>query len=133
MKEATTSARGIRWGLMSRLESLEYTDDFALLAQSHNDMRAKINLLSERAKVVGLQVNVQKTKSLRINTRNNEQFMVNETQIENVARFNYLGSIITTNGVAEDDIDNRIRLVKNLNISKKQSCRLDSVKFRQTK
>ncbi|XP_055384586.1 uncharacterized protein LOC129614181 [Condylostylus longicornis] len=110
MKETTTTPRGIRWGIMGRLESLEYADDVALLAQSHSDMQRKINLLSEKARVAGLRINIKKTKSLRINSRNNEQFKINETPIEDVTRFNYLGSIITTDGGAEEDINNRIGL-----------------------
>lgn len=109
MREITSTPRGIRWTITSRLEDLDYADDIALLAQSHRDMQEKINLLGEKAKTVGLVINTKKTKSLRINTTNNNNFVIDNTTIEDVQKFNYLGSIISTKGGCEEDIANRIK------------------------
>ncbi|CAG9826883.1 unnamed protein product, partial [Diabrotica balteata] len=54
-------------------------------------------------------LNISKTKSMRVNARDNTLFTINIIQIENVENFMYLGNVITKSRGAEDDICMSIR------------------------
>lgn len=49
----------IQWGLLSRLEDLDYADDLCVFTHSHSDMYQKLLRLQEEANKVGLQINVK--------------------------------------------------------------------------
>ena len=68
--------RGIRWGLVDRLEDLDFADDLCLFSEAHREMQAKLGDLTEEAGKVGLAINVKKTKVLRVNTNKAEPFML---------------------------------------------------------
>ncbi len=57
-------------------------------------MQAKLNNLVEESQKVGLRVNIEKTKDLRVNSRVTEAFRIGEEAIERVDDFLYLGSKI---------------------------------------
>ena len=57
--------RGIRWGLVDRLEDLDFSDDLCLLSEAHREMQAKLGDLTNEAGNVGLAINVKKSKALR--------------------------------------------------------------------
>ena len=109
MSKVTQEQRGISWGLFDRLEDLDYADDVCLLSHSFTDMQSKLNCLIQEAAKVGLHLNIAKTKSMRIGTNNVNNFHILNTSIEEVAEFCYLGSIISKDGGATADVDNRIR------------------------
>jgi len=72
MKETTKhQARGIQWSLSKHLEDIDFADDVALLSQRHNNMTQKLEGIRETAAMIGLKINIQKTKSLRVNQGNN--------------------------------------------------------------
>jgi hypothetical protein len=60
--------RGIQWGMKDRLEGLDFADDICLLSQRHAriDMKDKLMRLQQEAKLAGLNINVYKTKEMRI-------------------------------------------------------------------
>lgn len=91
---------------------MEYADDIALLAHTHRNMQQKIDALNTEAHKVGLKINIAKTKTLRLNAGNIRPLVINNTNIEDVTTFNYLGSTLTTSGGAEEDINNRIKLAR---------------------
>ena len=62
---------GIRWNFMNRLEDLEFADNIALISSKFEDMQMKTNKLEETASKTGLKININKTKSMRINTKIN--------------------------------------------------------------
>ncbi|XP_030748908.1 uncharacterized protein LOC115876993 [Sitophilus oryzae] len=72
-------------------------------------MEVMLRRLKTEADKVGLSINIDKTKSMRINTNNNTPFNVGIKHVENVTEFTYLGSILTANGGADADIVSRIR------------------------
>jgi hypothetical protein len=47
-------------------------------------MQAKLNNLVEESQKVGLRVNIEKTKDLRVNSRTTEAFRIGEEAIERV-------------------------------------------------
>ena len=63
------------------LEDLDYADDICLLAQWFCDMEEKLNRLKEEAELVGLHININKTKGMRVNTSNMQKFRLEETEI----------------------------------------------------
>ena len=60
--------RGIQWSMKERLEDLDYADDICLLAQRFCVMEEKLKRLKEEAELVGLHININKTKGMRVNT-----------------------------------------------------------------
>ncbi|KAI5729125.1 hypothetical protein M8J77_025799 [Diaphorina citri] len=110
MTKVTRIKRGIQWGLINRLEDIDFADDICLLSQNLKDMKDKIEDLRKDAMEVGLKINVKKTKRMDINCKRNEDIFLNGEVIEKVESFQYLGSIITTSGGAEEDI--KIRILK---------------------
>jgi hypothetical protein len=101
---------GIQWSLRSNdhLEELAYADDIALLSTRQADMQEKLIALQNNAKIVGLNINISKTKSMAIGTQA-ATFFIEENPIESVNSFTYLGSEITTDGGAREDVKIRIR------------------------
>ena len=57
--------RGIQWSMKERLEDLDYAD-ICLLAQRFDDMEEKLKRLKEEAELVGLHININKTKGIKL-------------------------------------------------------------------
>ena len=72
-------------------------------------MQTKLGDLIKEAGRVGLAINVKKTKALRVNTSKTESFMVGGESIEDVDSFVYLGSKVTKDGGAAQDVVQRIQ------------------------
>ena len=115
MRRVTTKPRGIHWNTFERLSDLDYADDIVLLSHTIAEMRDLLAELVRCAGEVGLSINVAKTKYMCINkptsTRCSAQGLtLGSESIEEVDKFVYLGSVISTSGGAEEDDLNRIRL-----------------------
>jgi hypothetical protein len=95
--------------MKERLEDLDYADDICLLAQRFCDMDEKLKRLKEEAELAGLHININKTKGMRVNSSNIKKFGLEETEIEKVGSFVYLGSVVSVNGRTEEDITSRIK------------------------
>ena len=109
MKETTTGSRnGIQWTLVDQLEDLDFADDLALLAHTHTQMQAKTTKLEAISSKLGLKINTDKTKTIRINSNASEQIMINNFGIEDVTSFTYLGSVINITGGTDEDVLARI-------------------------
>ena len=96
--------RGIIWTLMDILENLDFADDIVLLAHRHQDIRMKTNDVALIGRQVGLNINTDKTKLMKINARSDQQVTIDNKNIEGVQEFVYLGSKITTDGNSEMDV-----------------------------
>ena len=75
---------GIQWKLTSKLNNLNFADDLALLSSTQQQMQVKLNKLDFEARWVGLKINAEKTKIMRINPHNQEKITVAEHDIEDV-------------------------------------------------
>jgi len=115
--------------MKGRLEDLDYADDICLLAQRFCDMEEKLKGLKEEEELVGLHININKTKGMRVNTSNMQKFRLEETEIEEVGSYVYLGSAVSESGGKEEDVASRIKkangvfvqlypVSRNINISK---------------
>ena len=88
--------RGITWTLMDTLEDLHCANDIVLLAHRHQDIQRKTNDVALIGRQVGLNINTDKTKLMKINARSDQQVTINNKNIEEVQEFVYLGRTITT-------------------------------------
>jgi len=127
--------RGIQWSMKERLEDLDYTDDICLLAQRFCDMEEKLKRLKEEVELLGLDININKMKGMSVNISNMQKFRLEETEIEEVGSFVYLGSVVSESGGTEEDVASRIKKAngvfvqlhpvwRNLNISKEDKIRI---------
>ena len=62
--------------------------------------------LHENATQVGLKINANKTKVMRINTRRNDLIKIDGKELEDVPRFTYPGGVVTSAGGCDEDIIN---------------------------
>ena len=109
MKQTTQDHRDdIQWTLMQQLDDLDFADDLALLSHSRQQMQRK--RLEKAAAQLGLRINRQKTKLMKINTQSMEPVELEAGAIEEVNSFTYLGSIVDQQGGSEEDI--RVRIGK---------------------
>ena len=104
----TRQSTGIQFTLLQKLEDLEFADDLVLLSHRVSQMRQKLEALQEQAAKIGLKVNVSKTKETRIRSPANTGGIIYGGKIlEQVTALTYLGSLITTTGGTEEDVEAR--------------------------
>jgi len=126
---------GIHWSMKGRLEDLDYAGDICLLAQRFCDMEEALKRLKKEGELVGLHININKTKGLTVNIPNMQKFRLEETEIEEVGSFVCLRSVVSESGGTEEDVASRIKKAsgvyvklypvwRNLNISKEVKTRI---------
>ena len=70
MRRTTENHRnGIRWNFTSTLEDLDFADDIVLISSKYEHVQSKTNRLVDNAGRVGLKLNAQKCKVMRMNSR----------------------------------------------------------------
>jgi hypothetical protein len=65
-----------------------------ILAQSFKDMDAMLNHLQVEAQNIGMKINSQRTKQMRVNTENKDRLYLVGHEIEEINKFCYLGCIV---------------------------------------
>ena len=81
-----------------------------LPSHNHRQMQNKTSTLETVAASIGLRINREKTKAMRINTNNIEPVVLKDGALEDVSEFTYLGSVVDTSGGTDKDI--RVRIGK---------------------
>ncbi|XP_068675670.1 uncharacterized protein [Montipora foliosa] len=99
---------GIRWRLTTKLDDLDFADDIALLSSSRNQMQEKTSRMDREAKRVGLKINLDKTKVIRINAKNQVPISIVGKNIKEVEEFTYLGGKVNKEGGGMEDLQNRL-------------------------
>ena len=102
------SNTGIRWKLCSKLDDVDFADDIALISSTREQIQQKVRSLSTNSKGIGLKINAEKTKLLRLNTSNTEKVQIDGQDIEEVESFVYLSANVSNEGGTEDDIKARL-------------------------
>ena len=69
-----------------------YADDVALLASNCTHMQEKSSRLQTIASFTELEINTQKAKIMRLNSKSQDRIFINGTSLEDVDKFVYLGS-----------------------------------------
>ena len=94
---------------MDTLEDLDFADGIVLLAYRHQDIQMKTNDVALIGRQVGLNINTDRTKLMKINARSDQQVTpIDNKNIEQVQEFVYLGSKITTDGNSDMDVLHRL-------------------------
>ena len=81
------------------INALMYADDLILLSETKEGLQGQIDKLSEYCKKWKLEVNIKKTKIMIFNRGNKlikTEFHINNSPLENVKTFKYLGFTIST-------------------------------------
>ena len=109
MRRTTENHRnGIRWNFTSTLEDLDFADDIVLISSKYEHVQSKTNRLVDNAGRVGLKLNAQKCKVMRMNSRREDKVMIGREEVEDVEEFVYLGSTVTKEGGGTEDIKKRL-------------------------
>ena len=90
----TIGDHGIKWGGKTLLD-LDYADDLSILDESVSKMNEFLEILRVRGARIGLKINVEKTKSLRLGTSEDEKVTLGSEKIDQARSFTYLRSIIS--------------------------------------
>ena len=108
MDQVRQNTSGIQIGGMS-INNLRFADDIDLIDEDFSSLQRQIELTKETAEQAGLLLNTNKTKVMVFGDRKpgNSIQVVGET-IENVEKFEYLGSLLTWDNNCSDEIKRRI-------------------------
>ena len=92
---------------------MKYADDLVLLAKEEKVLQDMIDKLTEIGRCYGMEMNVEKTKEMRISRQPFPvKIMIDQKQLENVESFKYLGSMLINDGRCTCEIKSRIAIAK---------------------
>jgi hypothetical protein len=95
------------------IHTVKYADDLALLPKEEKVLQDMIDKLIEIGRCQGMEMNVEKTKVMRISRQPFPvKIMIDQKQLENVESFKKLGSILTNDGRCTCEIKWRIAMDK---------------------
>ena len=113
MSQATKGRNGLQWTLDTQLHDLDFADDIVLMTQAFAHLQEKANDVNNEASKLGLKINAEKTKSLRVKHKLATSVRIEGKEVEDVSEFKYLGSLVTQSGGAEEDVESRIKKAQN--------------------
>lgn len=97
------------------INNLRFADDTALIALAEAKLQELVDTLTKASEEKGLKINIKKTFTMVI-TKNKDiptcRIRINGEEIQQVAHFKYLGSLLTSDGRSEKDINARIGMAK---------------------
>jgi hypothetical protein len=85
-------------------------DNADLLGSSINTIKENIEILLEASRDIGLEINAEKMKYWHLNSGQNQNIRIANELFENVAKFKYLGMILTNQNDIHDEIKSRLNL-----------------------
>jgi hypothetical protein len=92
---------------------MRYADDLLLLAKEETVLRSMLDKLIEVGRGYGMEINVEKTKTMRISRQPTPlQIKIDKKLVENVEEFNYLGTMIINDAGCAPEIKARIAMPK---------------------
>ena len=95
------------------IQTVKYADDLVLMSKKETVLQGMIDKLTETGRYYGLEMNVEKTKAMRISRQPSPvTITVEQKQLENVKCFKYLGSMLTEDGRWTCEIKSRIAMAK---------------------
>jgi len=97
------------------IQTVKYADDLVLMAKEETVLQGMIDKLIEIGRCYGMEMNVEKTKVMRISRQPSPvTIMIDHKQLENVEclKYSYLGSMLTNDGRCTCEIKSRIAMAK---------------------
>jgi len=95
------------------IQTVKYADDLVLKAKEETVLQGMIDKLIEIGSCYGIEMNVEKTKVMRISRQPSPvTIMIDQKQLENVECFKYLGSMLINDGICTCVIKSRIAMAK---------------------
>jgi len=95
------------------IQTVKYADDLVLMAKEETVLQDMIDKLIETGRYYGLEINVEKTKVMKISRQPSPiTITIDQKQLENVKYFKYLGSMLTEDGRCTCEIKSRIAMAK---------------------
>jgi hypothetical protein len=95
------------------IRTVKYADDLVLLSREGKVLQGMVDRLIEIGRRYGMEMNVEKTKVMRISKQPSPvQMMIVQKQLQDVAYLNYLGSLITNYARCTREIKFRIAMAK---------------------
>ena len=96
-----------------KVVDVRFADDQAMIANNEKELQTVMDLLDRSAKKFNMKINVEKTKVMCVSKESKEiKVKLDGKWVQQVKRFTYLGTIITSNGYTIEDIKTRIALAK---------------------
>lgn len=92
------------------INNLRFADDIVLLASSFEELQKMLQDLNRESKLVGLKMNLSKTKIMSNSFILPQKVTVGINEVESVCSYTYLGQVITMNGSIIEEINNRVKL-----------------------
>jgi hypothetical protein len=90
---------------------LVFADDVNLLGNSTNTIKENTQTLLDASRVIGLEINAEKTKYMilphHLNSGQNQNIRIANESFENVAKFKYLGMMSTNQNDSHDENKSR--------------------------
>ena len=98
------------------VNSIRYTDDKAVVTNSHKEQKQLMDNLNTVTQKFGMKINVKKTKVMCISKdrKTNVKICIDGQMLEQVEQFRYLGSLMSEDGYCEKDIRRGLRLQERL-------------------
>ena len=90
------------------IREMLFADDAALVSKSENGLQDLVNRLSNACKDFGLTISIKKTNIMSQGTNSAPYITINNTQLEVVDSFKYLGATITSTPTLEKELSGRI-------------------------
>ena len=108
-RAADNSECGLAWTNGRKLTDIDFADDIALLDETWTGMQKLTCRVEEEAKMMGLQINVQKTKLLKVGRGNSTgTILVGGNPVEELEEFSYLRSVLSSKSSCGKEIRTRI-------------------------
>jgi hypothetical protein len=94
-------------------QTVKNVDDLVLMAKEETVLQGMIDKLIEIGRCYGMEMNVEKTKVMRISRQPSPvTIMRDQKQLENVECFKYLVNILTNDGRCTCEIKSKIAIAK---------------------
>jgi len=94
------------------IQTVKYADDLVLTAREETVLQGMIDKLIEIGRCYGMDMNVEKTKVMRISRQPSPVAIMIDQKLENVECFKYLGSMLTNYGRSTCEIKSGIAMAK---------------------
>ena len=98
---------GTKWG-QKRLADMDFADDISAISHSMAGIQEITNNIDTFGAKIGLRINCEKTKAMKIGPEQHHPILIMQQNVDNVEKFPYLGSYMSSDGDSEPDVRARV-------------------------